>query len=167
MTNSVSDFDKNKAHKTVREDTPDPMVLRFPGRKIRNTLAPCQWHPKPAARRDQETRWDSPYVPNVDPSRLPKGPERDFLVLLAESGLTIRDVAKLWNTLYDKALGCTAATFRRIHPEFTQDQALWKQIGGEIGVWFLRVMEWIVQQQSLQRFEQAGVVLDVPRQGVG
>jgi hypothetical protein len=158
----------------IPQDVSDPMVLRFPRGKVGNTMMPVRRRPEPVARRDQGTPWDDPYVPNLDPSRLPKGPERDSLSLLAQSGLTLRDVAKLWNILYIQALGCTAATFRRVHPEFTQDQALWKQIGGEIAVWFLLVMEWIVQQHKLQDgrtlnqlFEQASAILDVPRQEVG
>ena len=156
------------------QDASDPMVLRFPRGNVRNTMVPVRRRPEPVARRDHGTPWDDPYVPMFDPSLLPKGPERGFLLLLAESGLTIRDVSKLWNILYIQAPGCTAATFRRVHPELTQNQALWEQIGGEIAVWFLLVMEWIVQQHKLQDgrtlqglFEQASVILDVPRQGVG
>jgi hypothetical protein len=156
------------------QDAPDPMVLRFPRGNVRNTMVPVRRRSEPVARRDQGTPWDDPYVPMFDPSLLPKGPERDFLFLLAQSRLTLRDVTKLWNTLYIQALGCTAASFRRIHPEFVQGHALWKQIGGEIAVWFLLVMEWIVQQHKLQDgrrlqelFEEASAILDVPRQDVG
>ena len=70
--------------------------------------------------------------------------------------------------------GCGKSTTLRMIAGLEEITSGTIRIGGEIAVWFLLVMEWIVQQHELQDgrtlqelFEQASAILDVPRQDVG
>jgi hypothetical protein len=130
--------------------------------------------PKPYQDPRKDDPWEKPYIPNFDPKRMAPGPERDFMVMLSESGLTLRAVTELWNILYGCALDCTAASYKRRHPEITQGVAVWKQLGEDTTAWFMLTFEWIVQQNRDQDgrtmrevFEQAVTALPVPEREVG